>query len=168
LCVTRENEFSVNEINMKIEKILKEEFRGKDLFVPEKGFYHNQPIIVTRNDYSLNVVNGDVGIIRKEGDIQFAYFEDAEKGVKTIQAGYLSYYKTVFAMTIHKSQGSEFNNVVVILPEKQGEKLLTRELLYTGVTRAKNYVLIQTTEEVLRKCIERGVSRASGLVNQVN
>jgi len=85
-----------------------------------------------------------------------------------IQAGYLNHYETVFAMTIHKSQGSEFENVVVLLPEKQGEQLLTRELLYTGVTRAINRALIQTTEETLLKCSGRTVSRASGLEDRLN
>jgi exodeoxyribonuclease V alpha subunit len=174
LCVTRENEHSVSQVNKQIQYYLSKqipEFKPKT-----EGFYHNQPIIVTQNDYKLGIFNGDVGIIRRkktnDGEVLMAYFEKTEKeskedrkesGVKEIQAGYLNHFETVFAMTIHKSQGSEFDNVVVILPEKQGEKLLTRELLYTGVTRAKTKVLIQTTEQVLLKCVERSVSRASGL-----
>ena len=93
----------------------------------------------------------------------FAHFEANEGEIRRIPAGYLNHCETVFAMTIHKSQGSEFDNVVLILPEKRGKKLLTRELLYTGVTRAKSKVLIQATAEVLHQCIDQEVSRASGL-----
>lgn len=168
LCVIRENENSVADTNIRIEKILKKETNDFALFNPTRGFYHNQPVIVTKNDYSLNVFNGDVGLIRRDGDILYAYFEDSEQGIKRIQAGYLNHYDTVFAMTIHKSQGSEFDHVVVLLPEKQGEKLLTRELLYTAVTRGKLFALVQSSEENLRKCVECEVARSSGLFNRLN
>lgn len=161
LCVTRENEHSVREVNKQIQYYLSKEIPE---FLPKsEGFYHNQPIIITQNDYQLGVFNGDVGLIRKEGETLFAFFESTDGEIKKIQAGYLNHYDTVFAMTIHKSQGSEFDNVVVIFPEKQGEKLLTRELVYTAVTRAKEKVILQTSVEVLKKCVERKVSRASGL-----
>lgn len=161
LCVTRENDQSVSKVNKQIQYYLSTQI---DEFKPKsEGFYHNQPIIITQNDYKLGIFNGDVGLIRKEGETLFAWFESTDGEIKKIQAGYLNHYETVFAMTIHKSQGSEFDNVVVILPEKQGEKLLTRELLYTGVTRAKTKVLLQTSVEVLEKCVKSLVSRASGL-----
>lgn len=168
LCLTRELDHSITEINKRIQRFLKDVINDKSQFDPKEGFYHNQPIIITQNDYKLGIFNGDVGIIRRKGDTLFAFFESTDGEIKKIQAGYLNYYDTVFAMTIHKSQGSEFDNVVVILPEKQGEKLLTRELLYTGVTRAKTKVLLQTSEEVLRKCVERKVSRASGLEKRLS
>jgi exodeoxyribonuclease V alpha subunit len=165
LCVTRENDQSVSKVNKQIQYYLSTQVDG---FKPRAdGFYHNQPIIITQNDYQLGVFNGDAGIIRSEkttdGEVLFAYFETTDGETKKIQAGYLNNYETVFAMTIHKSQGSEFDNVVVILPEKQGEKLLTRELLYTAVTRAKTKVLLQSSVQVLEKCVKRSVSRASGL-----
>ena len=165
LCVTRENDLSVSQVNQQIQYLLSTRIEG---FKPKsEGFYHNQPIIITQNDYQLGIFNGDVGIIRKEktnnGEVLFAFFETSDGETKKIQAGYLNNYESVFAMTIHKSQGSEFDNVVVLLPEKQGGKLLTRELLYTGVTRARKKVLLQTSLQVLEKCVERSVSRASGL-----
>ncbi len=165
LCVTRENDLSVSQVNQQIQYLLSTRIEG---FNPKsEGFYHNQPIIITQNDYQLGIFNGDVGIIRKEktnnGEVLFAFFETSDGETKKIQAGYLNNYESVFAMTIHKSQGSEFDNVVVLLPEKQGGKLLTRELLYTGVTRARKKVLLQTSLQVLEKCVERSVSRASGL-----
>lgn len=167
LCVTRENDYSVAEVNKAVEKHLNAIIADKKKFSPKDGLYHNQPVIVTENDYNLRIFNGDVGLIRKEGDTLLAWFQTPEGEIRRIPAGYLNHYETVFAMTIHKSQGSEFENVFVILPEKQGEKLLTRELLYTGITRAKEKVVIMSTEDALRKCIERTVSRASGLENRL-
>jgi len=163
LCVTRELNYSVTETNKRIQRLLTTVINDKSRFDPQAGFYHNQPIIITRNDDKLGIFNGDVGLIRREAESLFAWFPGTDGEIKKIQAGYLNYFEPVFAMTIHKSQGSEFENVVVMLPEKQGEKLLTRELLYTAVTRAKSKVLVQASEKVLMKCIDRTVSRASGL-----
>lgn len=169
LCVTREHDHSVAETNQKIRGYLRSKVNDSQLFSPRSGFYHNQPIIITQNDYELGVNNGDVGLIRQDpedGNL-YAYFPSMEEGIKKIQAGYLNHYDTVFAMTIHKSQGSDFKNVVVLLPEKRGGKLLTRELLYTGVTRAKEQVLVQATAGVLEKCIAASVNRASGLTQRI-
>ena len=169
LCVTREHDHSVAETNSRIEKFLKRKINDSKVFSPREGFYHNQPIIITQNDYDLDLRNGDVGLIRRDesGELQ-AYFESASgEEPRKVKAGYLNSYDTVFAMTIHKSQGSEFDEVVVILPEKRAKKLLTRELLYTAVTRARNSVLIQSTEEVLNQCITQKVSRASGITERI-
>jgi len=163
LCVTRDNKHSVTETNKRIERILKTSINDRNVFYPKEGFYHNQPIIITRNNYDLGIFNGDVGLVRKVGETLVAHFESADGEIKKIQAGYLNDFQTVFAMTIHKSQGSEFEHVVVILPEKPTGKLLTRELLYTAVTRAKTKVLLQTSEETLMYCVENEVLRSSGL-----
>jgi exodeoxyribonuclease V alpha subunit len=165
LCVTRENDHSVAMVNKQIQYFLSKQVEG---FKPKsEGFYHNQPVMITRNNYQLKIFNGDVGIIRKvqtnSGEVLFAHFENSDGEVRQIQAGYLNHYETVFAMTVHKSQGSEFDNVVVILPEQQGPRLLTRELLYTAVTRAKTNVLLQATAAVIEKCVRSSLSRASGL-----
>jgi exodeoxyribonuclease V alpha subunit len=172
LCVTKQNRHSVSETNKRIEKILATAIGNKELFYPKEGFYHNQPVIVTQNNYELGVFNGDVGIIRKDLvkgiESLYAYFENNEGEIVKIPATYLTNSETVFAMTIHKSQGSEFQNVVVILPENSTNKLLTRELLYTAVTRAKSTVLLQTSEEVLKRCADEEVTRASGLENRLN
>ena len=168
LCVTREHDHSVAEANDRIEKYLKKTINDKDLFDPKDGFYHNQPVIITKNDYNLGLNNGDVGLIRKDGNGSFKFYYEGQDGeLKFHPAGYLSHYETVFAMTIHKSQGSEFENVVVLLPEKQARKLLTRELLYTAVTRAKKKVLVQSIPESLEHCLNNVVSRASGLTERI-
>jgi exodeoxyribonuclease V alpha subunit len=181
LCVTRESTF---ETNQKIRNFLGKNVSG---FKPlADGFYHNQPVIVTQNDYSLNIFNGDVGIIRilkiKGKDTYYAFFPDSKTGVRKIPAGYLSNYDTVFAMTIHKSQGSEFEHVVVIISEDKGKKLQTKELLYTAVTRAKtkkgsehdepdsalHKVLVQATNDSIGNCVKTSVKRGSGLETRLN
>ncbi len=170
LCVTREHDHSVAEYNKKIQNFLARRIDG---FRPRAaGFYHNQPVIITQNDYNLGIFNGDTAIIREKetpaGPVLVAHFENTDGTIREIPAGYLNHCETVFAMTIHKSQGSEFDKVVVVLPEKQGKRLLTRELLYTGVTRAKSNVLVQSTEEILMQCIAVPVKRASGLYERLN
>ncbi|NJK95635.1 MAG: ATP-binding domain-containing protein, partial [Bacteroidales bacterium] len=170
LCVTRQNDYSVTETNLHIEKILKQH-TDERIFRPGPGLYHNQPVIITQNDYTLDIFNGDVGIIRRDdnatGEMLYAFFESPDGEVRKIPAGYLSHYETVFAMTIHKSQGSEFEHVVVILPATSGQKLLTRELLYTAVTRAKKRVLIFAGNQAFEKCINSSVTRASGLYERL-
>ena len=168
LCATREE---VKETNDTLSRHL----TGKiEEFKPRSGaFYENQPIIITRNDYKLGLVNGDVGIIRKRINenneaVFYAWFEISEGEPRKIQAANLNHFETVFAMTIHKSQGSQFENVAIILPENGSEKLLTRELLYTGITRAQKKVLLQTTGETLVNCMGRQVTRASGLEERLN
>lgn len=169
LCATREHDHSVDEYNQKIERFLRREVEG---FSPKRGFYHNQPIIITQNDYTHQIFNGDVAIIReseKDGRTEMiAHFEDMDGGIKTIPAHYLNHYQTMFAMTIHKSQGSEFTHVMVVLPEKRGRKLLTRELLYTAVTRAKEHVAIMSSPETLALSMEKSVNRASGITPRLN
>jgi exodeoxyribonuclease V alpha subunit len=125
--------------------------------------------MVTSNDYELGLFNGDVGIIRNnDKGVPMAYFEDSEGNVKAVLPRYVSQAETVFAMTIHKSQGSEFDKVLVILPGKEEIKILTRELLYTAVTRAKKQVVIQSSKEVIIKAAGLQVSRASGINDRFN
>jgi exodeoxyribonuclease V alpha subunit len=163
LCAVREGEQGMEAINKKIERYLASGIKDKSKFDPKPGIYHNQPIIVTQNNYNLDIFNGDVGIIRKEGEHLYAWFENPDGEIRKIQAAYLNHFETVFAMTIHKSQGSEFDHVAVVLPISHGSKILSRELLYTAVTRAKTKVLIQTSEDTLRTCVSRQVARASGI-----
>ena len=161
LCAVKEGPQGVAHYNLQIEKYL----FGKKLLFPKPGFYHNQPIIITQNDYTHNLFNGDVGIIRREkGQALKAYFEDPEKGIKSISTAIIEHYDTVFAMTIHKSQGSEFNHVVIALPQRVNESLLSRQLLYTAVTRAKKDVLILGPDHQLQLAAKHHISRASGLV----
>lgn len=160
LCATREGEFGLYESNRRIEFLLQQK-----KFI-EKGleFYEHRPIIITRNYYDLKLFNGDIGIIRKdEAGVLKAWFTDSENNLRSILPGFVAASETVFAMTIHKSQGSEFEKVLVMLPNQADIAILTRELLYTGVTRAKKQVFIQGTKEVILATAERKVKRVSGI-----
>ena len=95
-----------------------------------------------------------------------AWFEDSDKNLRSVMPGYITGAETVFAMTIHKSQGSEYKQVLVILPPNSGSQLLTRELLYTAVTRAKEKVIVQSTENILLETAKGSVTRASGIIHR--
>ena len=134
-------------------------------FTPE--WYNGRPILITANDYSLGLFNGDVGIamVREtENDgICHVYFWNGPAGaVQRFASSRLPSHQDVYAMTIHKSQGSEFDEVLLVLPEKDSP-LLTRELLYTGITRARRKLSILATESVIRSAISRRIERTSGL-----
>lgn len=163
LVAIREREEGLYAINRNIEKIL----HDKRLIRVNADFYENRPIILTRNYYEHGLFNGDTGIIRAdEQGVLMAWFEDSNGELKAILPGYLTEAETVFAMTIHKSQGSEFKEVLVILPRAKDVPILTRELLYTGVTRAKQQVYVQASAEVLMQTAARFVERASGIAQR--
>ncbi len=152
-----------------INKFIELQLRKKGLIKPDGDFYENRPIMVTRNMYDLELLNGDTGILRKDanGNIK-AYFEDGKGGVKSVLPAYLTYSETVFAMTIHKSQGSEFNKVLVVLPEGTSNALLTRELLYTGITRARDHITIQGKQDTIDYAVETCVKRISGITGRID
>lgn len=163
LCAVREGSQGLNAVNKKIETYLVR----KGLIKNNTEFYENRPIIVTRNYPELKLFNGDVGIIRpdKEGNLK-AWFEDSDKNLKAVLPGYITSAETVFAMTIHKSQGSEYAKVLVMLPSNADQPLLTRELLYTAITRAKEGVLLQASKESILYTAKKSVQRASGIMER--
>ncbi|WP_414502843.1 exodeoxyribonuclease V subunit alpha [Zymobacter sp. IVIA_5232.4 C2] len=132
-----------------------------------KQWYIGRPVMVTRNDPQLGLYNGDIGIAlpdpQSEGRLR-VFFPAAEEGtVRAIMPGRLNDIETVFAMTVHKSQGSEFDRVLLVLPG-QPNPIMTRELLYTGITRAKRFCSIATTHPVvLERTAHHRVQRASHL-----
>ena len=163
LCAIRESDFGLNTINKKIEKILQQ----KKLINTSDDFYENRPIIVTKNFAELNLFNGDVGIIRTdENGIKKVWFENPDLSIRGLLPAYIANMETVFAMTIHKSQGSEYNKILVVFPNNIDNKLLTRELLYTAVTRAKDELIVQATEEIVLKTASESVRRASGIMHR--
>ena len=173
LCAVRQGEQGVYAVNSKIETILRRKFELK----VTDGFYHNQPIMVTKNTPVLNLFNGDVGIIRLDENKQLkAYFTAISKKdsgedctqIMAINPALISDWETVFAMTIHKSQGSEFDAVMVVLPKQESNRLLTRELLYTAVTRAKKKAIIQSNMETIKSTVQKGVERVSGVQQRIN
>jgi len=128
-------------------------------------WYAGKVVMVTANDERLGVFNGDLGVVvNQEGQMRVAF--DHQSGVRLIPTGQLESLETASAMTIHKSQGSEFDHVIVVLPSADS-RLATRELLYTGVTRAKAHMTLVASEEVVATSITTRISRASGLRAQL-
>ena len=160
LTAVREGPQGLHAVNKQIEKYLYD----KRLINVNTEFYENRPVILTRNYYEHGLFNGDTGIIRADANgVLMAWFEDSTGALKAVLPGYLTQAETAFAMTIHKSQGSEFGEVLVLLPDTTDVPILTRELLYTAVSRAKQKVYVQGTPEVILLAAERLVERASGI-----
>jgi exodeoxyribonuclease V alpha subunit len=161
LCAVRQGPFGVVAVNRIVETILRE----ANLIRPEGQWYSGRPVMITRNDYSLRLFNGDVGIIlpdHGQNNELRAFFRDATGNIRKFPPVMLPEHETVFAMTVHKSQGSEFTSVLFILPDYDSP-VLTRELIYTGITRAKKHVEIWGSEGIFRAAVSRRIMRTSGL-----
>ena len=157
LCANRDGPGSVEQWRRDIENTLDERFPG----LRYRGeWYPGRPLMITRNDYNLGLYNGDIGVVVRAGESVRVMFDRG--GVRSFPPGHLGEHTTVHALTIHKSQGSQFDEVIVSLP-LESSRLLTRELLYTAVTRASKKVTVVGPESVIRLGIERSVQRASGL-----
>ena len=129
---------------------------------PGGRWYAGRPLLVTQNDYGLRLYNGDTGVVVAIGSGGVAAAFDRGGEVLTVGPGRLDAVETVYAMTIHKSQGSQFGTAAVVLPPPSSP-ILTRELLYTAVTRAQRRLLVAGTEEAVRAAVARPAARASGL-----
>ncbi|MGB8705704.1 MAG: exodeoxyribonuclease V subunit alpha [Gillisia sp.] len=166
LAVIRKGQQGIEGLNEKAEKYLNK----KGYLKKGKTFYENRPVMVTKNHPDLNLFNGDIGIVRPaedNSDKMKLWFLDEKGKAKSYPPGLLTDVETVFAMTIHKSQGSEFDSVFMVMPKTEELALLTRELLYTGITRAKQSLKIQGTIEVLKAAAKARVKRASGVRDRI-
>ena len=182
LCATRQGDYGVESVNKKIKELLGKRdsgFFGQRRAAgnnPEQALYHGLPIMISENDYSLGLYNGDIGLIWRvssENGVEhlmasFQGEEVSEKVVRQILPSRLPKFESVYAMTIHKTQGSEFEHVAMaISPPETSQfqsKLLSRELLYTGITRAKNQLTIASHPKTWAQGVHRQVKRDSGLV----
>ncbi len=135
--------------------------RDVDGYEPAGRFAVGRPVMVTRNDPRLRLFNGDVGVVVRDGDGVTVAFRGGD-GIRRVAPSRLEGIETVHAMTIHKSQGSQFGHVVIVLPDETSQ-ILTRELLYTAVTRAQRGVTVIGTADAVRAAVARRVARASGL-----
>ncbi len=158
LTAHREGERGAAGLNRLLEQRLVRSRRIK----PGARWYPGRPVIVTRNDYDLRLFNGDVGVVLSAGAELRVYFEDADGRLRGFAPGRLPEHETVYAMTVHKSQGSEFDEVLLLLPDAESP-VLDRALLYTGLTRARRRVEIHGAAAVLEAAIKRPPTRASGL-----
>lgn len=125
---------------------------------------HGTPVMVTVNDYEMGLFNGDIGLLwRNEVGGLDACFPELDGQVRRLPAGMLPEHVTAWAMTVHKAQGSEFDEVLLILPSEATSALLLRELVYTGITRARSRLLLHSSAEALTKACQTPVQRSSGL-----
>lgn len=129
-------------------------------------FYPGQPIMITRNDYRQQLFNGDIGVILRDADGQLKACFDFGEDLRWVGLNRLPAHETVFAMTVHKSQGSEFNAISILLPDEPSP-ILNRELLYTAITRARETLNILAVENVLKQTILKRHQRESGLKHQL-
>ncbi|WNC70650.1 exodeoxyribonuclease V subunit alpha [Thalassotalea psychrophila] len=163
LVPTRVGESGLENINSLVEQHL----HNQHCIVSKHENYHGRPIMISQNHYGVNLFNGDIGLQFKDCSGRLmAYFAEGE-GYRAISIARLPSFETVYAMTIHKTQGSEFENVALILPELGANRLLSRELIYTGITRAKKHLQIFCSKSVWQTAVNQKVSRASGLTNRL-
>jgi exodeoxyribonuclease V alpha subunit len=161
LCAMRNGPFGVESVN----RLVEERLAKAGLINPEGRWYAGEPIMITRNDYNLALFNGDVGLILPDPESGFelrAFFPSGTSGMRKVLPLRLPDHESAFAMTVHKSQGSEFDRVLLILPDRD-VPLLTRELLYTAITRAKKSVELLATDELFVTAVQRRIVRRSGL-----
>lgn len=159
LCAHRRGPHGVSAWTSRVESWLRAGVRGLDLGERD---YVGRPLLITHNDYEMGLYNGDIGVIVADSDRGIsAVFETGGQLVRASPLR-LDAVETVYAMTIHKSQGSQFHTAAVILPPA-GSRILTRELLYTAVTRARERLILVGSDESVRAAVQRPVARASSL-----
>lgn len=165
LCAVREGDWGAMGLNRAVERAL----QRAGLLQPRGEWYLGRPVMVTRNDPVLGVFNGDIGIVlpsiqeagRAAGSLR-VYFADGPQ-LRSVGVSRLAHVETAFAMTVHKSQGSEFEHTVLVLPPQAGP-VLSRELVYTGITRARRaFTLVSAQPGLLTAAIQQRTQRASGL-----
>jgi exodeoxyribonuclease V alpha subunit len=166
LCAVREGEWGVTGLNAAIEQRLE----TASLIRRRGEWYVGRPVMVTRNDYGTGVFNGDIGLTladpARPGSLR-VYFLEGD-AVRSVLATRLRHVETAFAMTVHKSQGSEFRHTVLVLPKERGA-MIARELIYTGITRASEvFTLVSPGSAGLGEAILRRTQRASGLREMID
>jgi len=165
LCALRNGPAGVSGINADVEKYLTA--RGWNCFAAT--WYPGRPVMVTQNDYGLDLYNGDMGLCLPDPDNPDrlkVWFERTDGTLQGLLPGRISSCETVYALTIHKSQGSEVGEVLVVLPDKESV-LVTRELLYTAVTRATKRVKVKSSRAVFVSAVVGEIKRSSGLVEML-
>ncbi|MDD2060259.1 exodeoxyribonuclease V subunit alpha [Pseudomonas sp. GD03860] len=169
LCAVRKGPWGVEGLNARVGRVLV----AAGLIPADQPWYEGRPVLMTRNDYGLGLMNGDIGIALRLPDeqhpghsvlrIAFAR-NDGRGGVRFVLPSRLNEVETVYAMTVHKSQGSEFTHTALVLPDALNP-VLTKELIYTGITRAKTcFTLIEPRQGVFEDAVRRKVKRISGLM----
>jgi len=153
LCAVRDGVYGVESMNRLVEELLAKKLGSK---------YKGKPVMVTANHYLLRLFNGDIGMIWGDKNL-LVNFEAEAGGLREVALERLPDHESAFAMTIHKSQGSEFDHLLMILPPHSEMPILNRELIYTGLTRARKSVKLWAVPEVMEAALKKTSQRASGL-----
>ncbi len=161
LSALREGPYGVHNLNIAVEHILQ-----KNGLIDRSGrWYSGRPVMITKNDYTLRLFNGDIGItirdLEKNGELR-VFFTGPDGSVRSFPPFRLPDHETVYAMTVHKSQGSEFDEVLLMMPDRYTH-ILTRELIYTAITRAKERIQIWGKEDIFLAAVQHRIRRSSGL-----
>lgn len=170
LCALRHGPYGVEGLN----QLIAEALHARGLIETSLGWYEGRPVMVTRNDYGLGLANGDIGICLRIPDdsgkprlsVAFLANAGATTRIRHVLPSRLGEVSTVYAMTVHKSQGSEFEHTALVLPAEPSN-VLTRELLYTGITRARHWFSLLGSPAIIDGAIERRTRRYSGLAERL-
>ena len=163
LCALRDGPFGAQGINTLIARRLAARFAVDT----SHAWYHGRPVIITHNDYARGLFNGDVGIALEGAEGLRVWFEISDReghaGLRSFSPRALPAHESAWAITIHRSQGSEYHDVAVVLPPDEDSRVLTRELVYTAISRARSHAEIWTTDASLRAALGRPIQRQGGL-----
>ncbi|HMM56216.1 MAG TPA: exodeoxyribonuclease V subunit alpha [Rudaea sp.] len=164
LCALRAGTFGAAKVNALVERLLAARFG----FAVNGDWHHGRPVIVIRNDYARGLYNGDVGVALDRGDGLRVWFDGPDGVARSFSPRALPAHETAWAITIHRSQGSEYDHVAVLLPPDAQHRILSRELVYTAVSRARKHVQLWASADSLRAAVAQPVMRRSGLREQLN
>ena len=164
LCAHRVGPFGTERFNALVERRL----RARGFVPPREDFYPGRPILVTRNDARTGLSNGDTGIVVRDGSgrarVWFPELRDDGGGPRLVSPARLPPHESFFALTVHRAQGSEYDEVAMVLGPTDS-RVATRELLYTAVTRARRRVVVRGSEESVAAAVGRVTERSSGLAD---
>lgn len=162
LCALRQGPNGAQQMNRRITELLRQATMN-----PEQEWFAGRPIMVTRNDYQQKLYNGDLGITLPHPDRPdelAVVFQRENQELYWLAPARLPPHETVFAMTVHKSQGSEFDQVLLLMPERD-TPVLSREMLYTAITRARSSFTLAASKELFQLAVRRRLRRSSGLAD---
>ena len=160
LTAVREGDAGSRVLNARIALALQQPAQRPD------AFFHGRPVMIRENSYRHGLYNGDVGLVWQDGDGALRVWFDTDEGPRAWLPAALPAHESAFALTVHKSQGSEFDDVLLVLPERS-VRVSSRELVYTGITRARRSLTLWANEDVLAEAIARRAQRWSGLAERL-
>ncbi len=170
LCAVKDGPYGTRHLNELTERIFgigMQKSQYLENFRMPSSFYSHRPVMIQQNDYNVGLFNGDIGVtLQDQLGNKNVWFKAAEERLRSVRPNLLPPHETAFAMTVHKSQGSEFDQILLILPD-QDSPLLTRELIYTAITRSKGRILIWCNERTFKAAVQRRAERVSGLVDRL-